>query len=77
VSVASIASFKRHLGRLTGVQSVGVSSGPDGEFLFAVNHAADVVLRDAIPSMPSFQARVTGAGEGTLNVSAHDPESDN
>jgi hypothetical protein len=77
VSVASIASFKRHLGRLPGVQSVGVSSGPDGEFLFAVNHAADVVLRDAIPSMPSFQARVTGHGDGTLNVSAHDPESDN
>ena len=77
VSVASIASFKRHLGRLPGVQSVGVSSGPDGEFLFAVNHSADVVLRDAIPSMPSFQARVTGTGDGTLNVSAHDPESDN
>ena len=77
VSVASIASFKRHLGRLPGVQSVGVSSGPDGEFLFAVNHSSDVVLRDAIPSMPSFQARVTGHGEGTLNVSAHDPESDN
>jgi len=77
VSVASIASFKRHLGRLPGVQTVGVSSGPDGEFLFAVNHAADVVLRDAIPSMPSFQARVTGHGDGTLNVSAHDPESDN
>ena len=77
VSVASIASFKRHLGRLPGVQSVGVSSGPDGEFLFAVNHSTDVVLRDAIPSMPSFQARVTGHGDGTLNVSAHDPESDN
>ena len=77
VSVASIASFKRHLGRLPGVQSVGVSSGPDGEFLFAVNHSSDVVLRDASPSMPSFQARVTGHGDGTLNVSAHDPESDN
>jgi len=77
VSVASIASFKRHLGRLAGVASVGVSSGPDGEFLFAVHHAADVVLRDVIPSMPSFQARVTGSGEGTLNVTAHDPESDN
>ncbi len=77
VSVASIASFKRHLGRLPGVQSVGVSSGPDGEFLFAVNHSSDVVLRDAIPSMPSFQARVTGSGDGHLNVSAHDPESDN
>jgi hypothetical protein len=77
VSVASIASFKRHLGRLSGVRSVGVSSGPDGEFLFAVSHTPEMVLRDAIPAMPSFQARVTSTGEGTLTVSAHDPESDN
>jgi hypothetical protein len=76
VSVASIASFKRHLGRVSGVQSVGVSSGPDGEFVFAVHHSADVVLRDAIPSLPSFQARVTNAADGVLNVTAHDPESD-
>jgi hypothetical protein len=75
VSVASIASFKRHLGRVAGVQSVGVSSGPEGEFVFAVNHAGDANLRDAIPTLPSFQARVTGGGEGTLNVTAHDPES--
>ena len=59
VSVASIASFKRHLGRVAGVQSVGVSSGPDGEFVFAVNHSRESILRDAIPSLPSFQARVT------------------
>ena len=77
VSVASIASFKRHLGRLPGVASVGVSSGPDGEFLFAVSHAPEVVLRDSIPGLPSFQARVTGSGEGTVNVTAHDPESNN
>jgi hypothetical protein len=76
VSVASIASFKRHLGRVAGVQSVGVSSGPDGEFVFAVSHGADVVLRDAIPSLPSFQARVTGSTDGIVHVTAHDPESD-
>ncbi|HEX5014548.1 MAG TPA: hypothetical protein VFV72_10355 [Candidatus Limnocylindrales bacterium] len=76
VSVASIASFKRHLGRLAGVQSVGVSSGPDGEFLFAVTHDADCSLRDAIPGLPSFQARVTGSSDGVLNVTAHDPEAD-
>ncbi len=76
VSVASIASFKRHLGRVSGVQSVGVSSGPDGEFMFAVHHSADVVLRDAIPSLPSFQARITSQTDGVLNVTAHDPESD-
>jgi hypothetical protein len=76
VSVASIASFKRHLGRLAGVNSVGVSSGPDGEFVFAVNHNADVVLRDVIPSLPSFQARVTGSSDGVVHVTAHDPEAD-
>jgi hypothetical protein len=76
VSVASIASFKRHLGRVAGVQSVGVSSGPDGEFVFAVNHGGDVVLRDAIPSLPSFQARVTGSSDGVVHVTAHDPEAD-
>ena len=77
ISVASIASFKRHLGRLQGVQSVGVSSGPDGEFLFAVTHDADCSLRDTIPGLPSFQARVTGSSDGVLNVAAHDPEADN
>jgi hypothetical protein len=77
VSVASIASFKRHLGRLSGVQSVGVSSGPDGEFVFAVNHTAEIVLREAIPSLPSFQARVTSTSDGVVHVTAHDPESDN
>ena len=76
VSVASIASFKRHLGRVAGVQSVGVSSGPDGEFIFAVNHGTDIVLRDAIPSLPSFQARVTGSSDGVVHVTAHDPEAD-
>ena len=76
VSVASIASFKRHLARVPGVQSVGVSSGPDGEFVFAVNHAGEVVLRDVIPALPSFQARVTGSSDGVVHVTAHDPESD-
>ena len=50
--------------------------GPDGEFVFAVNHSADVILRDAIPSLPSFQARVTGSSDGVVHVTAHDPESD-
>ena len=56
--------------------SVGVSSGPEGEFVFAVGHDPDVVLRDAIPSLPSFQARVTGSSDGSIHVTAHDPESD-
>ncbi len=76
VSVASIASFKRHLGRISGVRSVGVSSGPDGEFVFSATHGQAVALRDAIPTLPGFQARVTNTGDGIINVTAHDPESE-
>lgn len=76
VSVASIASFKRHLGRVTGVQSVGVSSGPDGEFVFVVNHGQDVALRDAIATLPGFGARVTGETDEGLQVTARDPEAE-
>ncbi|MHB8890802.1 MAG: hypothetical protein ACYC65_02020 [Candidatus Limnocylindrales bacterium] len=76
VSVASIASFKRHLGRLAGVQSVGVASGPDGEFVFNVGHRPDVSFRDVIPSMPGFAARVTGTDDGVVHVTARDPESE-
>jgi hypothetical protein len=76
VSVASIASFKRHLGRLPGVQAVGVSSGPDGEFVFTVSHKGDVQLRDALPTLPGFGARVTSSGDGVVNVTARDPEAE-
>ena len=76
VSVASIASFKRHLGRMAGVASVGVTSGPEGEFVFAVTHGPDLVLRDAVPAMPGFQARVTGGNDNTVEVTARDPESE-
>ena len=74
VSVASIASFKRHLSRAAGVRHVGVSSGPDGEFLFTVQHGTEVALRDLIPTLPGFQARVTGGSSGIVTASAHDPE---
>ena len=74
VSVASIASFKRHLSRQAGVRHVGVSSGPDGEFLFTVQHQAEVSLRDLIPTLPGFHARVTGGDDGIVTANAHDPE---
>jgi hypothetical protein len=74
VSVASIAGFKRHLGRVSGVRSVGVASGPDGEFLFNVAHEPTIDLRDAVPTLPGFAARVTGSGDGILNVTAQDTE---
>lgn len=74
VSVASIASFKRHLGRLPGVVHVGVSSGPDGEFVFAVEHDAETALRDLVPTVPGFGARVVSSGDGVMQVSAQDPQ---
>jgi hypothetical protein len=72
VSVASIASFKRHIGRLAGVAHVGVSSGPDGEFVFAVQHDPEASLRDLLPTLPGFGARVVGAEDGIVRVSAQD-----
>jgi len=76
VSVASIATFKRQLGRLPGVKNVGVSSGPDGEFIFTVGHGDDVSLNSLVPTLPNFQARITSEAKGVLNVSAHDPEAE-
>jgi hypothetical protein len=76
ISVASIATFKRQLGRLPGVKNVGVSSGPDGEFIFTVGHGSDTSLNQLIPTLPAFQARVVSEREGVLNVSAHDPEAE-
>ena len=76
VSVASIAGFKRHLGRVAGVQSVGVSSGPDGEFVFVVTHGPDVPLREAITALRGFGARVTGESDEGVQVTAKDPETE-
>lgn len=76
VSVASIAGFKRHLSRVVGVHSVGVSSGPDGEFVFTVSHDPSCGLRDAVTTLPGFGARVTGETESGITVAAHDPEAE-
>ena len=76
VSVASIAGFKRSLSRVSGVRSVGVSSGPDGEFVFAVTHDQDLGLADGITTLPGFGARVTNEAPGELTVAARDPESE-
>ncbi len=76
VSVASIAGFKRQLSRILGVVSVGVSSGPDGEFVFAVGHDSSLSLNDAIATLPGFSARVTGGTDGDLQVTARDPETE-
>ncbi len=74
VSVASIAAFKRGVARTQGVASVGVTSGPDGEFVFMVSHSPAVDLKEIIVGLPGFGARVTGESEDGFVVSARDPE---
>ena len=74
VSVASIATFKRSLGRVTGVSAIGVASGPDGEFVFTVSHDAGLGLADAIAALPGFEATITAETPGGLEVAAHDPD---
>jgi hypothetical protein len=74
VSVASIATFKRSLGRVPGVSTIGVASGPDGEFVFTVSHDAGIGLVEAIAGLPGFEARVTAETAGGLEVTAHDPD---
>ena len=77
ISVASIAGFKRHLSRAPGVQHVGVSSGPEGEFVYQVTHDASVSLRDIVPGLPGFAARITDESADGLAVTAQDPEAAN
>jgi hypothetical protein len=73
-SVASIAAFKRQLGRLAGVRSVAVSSGPSGEFIFTVTHDPGASLGELVTSLAGFDPRVTGTADGLVEVTAHDPE---
>jgi hypothetical protein len=76
VSVASIATFKRSLGRVAGVSAIGVASGPDGEFVFTVSHDSSLNLGEAISGLPGFDARIGAESPDGLEVSAHDPDSD-
>jgi len=73
-SVSSIAAFKRQLGRMHGVHSVAVSSGPSGEFVFAVSHSADVALADAVASLGGFAPQVGRVEPGLVELTARDPE---
>jgi hypothetical protein len=72
ISVASIANFKRSLGRIPGIWSIGVSSGPDGDFVFTVSHAGGLALSREIESMAAFESQVTSEADGEIQVSAHD-----
>jgi hypothetical protein len=72
ISVASIANFKRSVARITGVSSIGVSSGPDGDFVFTVSHEVGLALARQIESMSAFDSHVDAESDGEIQVSAHD-----
>ena len=74
VSVASIAAFKRQVARIPGVTAVTVSSGPDGEFVFAATHGASSQLAGEVAAFSGFEAQVIEAGDGVLRIAARDPE---
>src|SRR4029450_7639368 len=74
VSVASIATFKRTLGRVQDVAAIGVASGPDGEFVFTVSHDNSLNLTEAITGLPGFDAKVASETPGHIEGSAHDPD---
>jgi hypothetical protein len=76
VSVAGIAGFKRAVSRITGVSAVGVTSGPGGEFVYAVTHGPETDFNSAISALPGFAARLTGESEGVIRVTASDRDAD-
>ena len=74
VSVASIATFKRLLGRVPGVRSVQVSSGPAGEFLFTATHDEHLDMAAAVAGIQGFEVEVVESGPGIVTARAVDPE---
>ncbi len=74
VSVASIATFKRMLGRVEGVHAVQVASGPDGEFLFNVTHDQSLDMPAAVEGVQGFEVEIVGRGPGAISCHAVDPE---
>ena len=72
-SVAGISAFKGALGQLPGVDSVSVSSGDPGVFVFAISHDPEVDLASGIAGLAGFAARITDATDAGITVVAHEP----
>jgi len=74
ISVASIAAFKRELGRTVGVAGIAVTSGPDGEFVFSVTHDDQLDVAGAVTALPGFEPRITKQTANGIEVAAQDPD---
>lgn len=73
LSVASIAGFKRAVAKAAGIESVSVTSGPGGDFVFSVRHGATVDLGAVVGGLEEFSASVTKNKDGALSVTASEP----
>jgi hypothetical protein len=72
VSVANIANFKRSLSRTAGVSTIGVASGPDGDFVFTVGHTLGSALTASIVGLSGFDIQLTGESDEAITVVAQD-----
>jgi hypothetical protein len=72
VSVANIANFKRSLARTSGIATIAVASGPEGDFIFTVGHTLGAALTAAVQALPGFHIEVTGESDGAITVAAQD-----
>ena len=71
-SVANIANFKRGLGRLPGVSTIAVASGPDGNFVFTVSHGLGSTLSASIRALTGFDIQITSESTDAISVAAQD-----
>ncbi len=72
VSVANIANFKRSLARTPGVATIGVASGPDGDFVFTVGHTLGSALSASVVDLSGFDIQLTGETDEAITVVAQD-----
>ena len=72
VSVANIANFKRSLARMPGVSTIGVASGPDGDFVFTVAHTLGTALSASVQALQGFDIQISDESDDAITVAARD-----
>jgi hypothetical protein len=71
-SVANIANFKRSLSRTPGISTIGVASGPDGDFVFTVGHTLGSALPASVSGLSGFDIELTSESDEAIAVVAQD-----
>lgn len=72
-SVAEISAFKSALVGVAGVNSVSVSTGHDGDFVFSVVHATTTDLRAAVTGFARFAPQLTADEDSVLTYAVGEP----